>query len=540
MNAVKKQRLRVIYYVLSWLIVSLGHPSYFPLVCFLSGAGYGLFWLSQLGLSKKRMCISTFAWFFTIQLFHLSWMRSDLYQGIYTHILYVIIAVSLSILFMIMTTIGLRSHSLSKKRSVYFCFYMAALGIILELVRLLPFNGFTWNPLALPLASHLYSAQLASFGGVFFLSYLLLITNAFLLLAAIRKSLILACVWGLLSSFPYIYGYFRVESHQGKAGTYLSALIIETNLYPYVGAHEKQLAPWERWELILNSLAPYQNKSFDLILLPEGVIPFSYNESFYPSDWAQSICTHYLDAGAAFMESQMSTRAKVSNKYFISWISRAMHAPVIAGTDYTDKKFKSLNAAVYLDDQNERFYGKRSLLPMAEKIPFDFLKPLAKIYGIEDSYVAGDGAQVFPGAVKISPSICYEESQHSLMREGRVKGAKLFVNLTNDIWYPNSSLGSEHFIFSRLRAIENGIPLIRSCNAGISGGVDCIGKVIGSSFLPFDKEDVRAFPLIVPIKEISTAYSKYGDFWLWGFAFLIVIFERISFKRCKCLAKGGG
>ena len=64
------------------------------------------------------------------------------------------------------------------------------------------------------------------------------------------------------------------------------------------------------------------------------------------------------------------------------------------------------------------------------------------------------------------------------MREGRVKGARLFVNVTNDNYYPDSSLHKQHLFHARVRAVENGTPLIRSCNSGISAAIDSFGRIV--------------------------------------------------------------
>ena len=112
-------------------------------------------------------------------------------------------------------------------------------------------------------------------------------------------------------------------------------------------------------------------------------------------------------------------------------------------------------------------------------MPFSFLTVLSQYYGIKEFFTQGAKSEVFSDFFLISPSICYEELFPSLMREGRKAGAKLFVNLSNDGYYPSSRLPMQHFTQGLVRAVENGVPLIRACNTGVTGAVDSLGRVIG-------------------------------------------------------------
>src|SRR5262249_32659659 len=124
-------------------------------------------------------------------------------------------------------------------------------------------------------------------------------------------------------------------------------------------------------------------------------------------------------------------------------------------------------------------YEKRVLVPLAEYMPFKWCESLAKAYGIVSFYTPGKEAKVFEGFLPFAASICYEETFPDLIREGRLKGAEAFVNITNDNWYPNSKLPRQHFDHGKLRAIENGVPLFRACNSGVTTAVDSLGRICG-------------------------------------------------------------
>ena len=103
-------------------------------------------------------------------------------------------------------------------------------------------------------------------------------------------------------------------------------------------------------------------------------------------------------------------------------------------------------------------------------------------------------------------SICYEETFPRIMRKFSNEGALLFVNLTNDAWYPNTNLFKQHLYHARLRAVENGIPHVRACNGGVSAFIDSFGKII----LKLEKGE-KTLHFKMPIKIHSTLYQIWGD-----------------------------
>ena len=163
---------------------------------------------------------------------------------------------------------------------------------------------------------------------------------------------------------------------------------------------------------------------------------------------------------------------------------------------------------------------------MGEYIPFSFAKGLAEAYGLTGSFTHGKEAKVFNGKIKMGLSICYEETYGHMMRENKHKGAEILLNLTSDIWYPNSRLIYQHFDLARLRTVENGIPLLRACNTGITAGIDSLGRVTAQ--LGKDGQNIEAISdslrVAVPLYSYNTLYTYYGDWLIVGISLFAIGF----------------
>src|SRR6516165_6116716 len=131
-----------------------------------------------------------------------------------------------------------------------------------------------------------------------------------------------------------------------------------------------------------------------------------------------------------------------------------------------------------------------------------------------------------PNAPRVLPLICYEAIFPSdvATRDDR---AGWIINLTNDGWFGISSGPYQHLAQARMRAIEQGLPLVRAANTGISAVIDPLGRVISS--LPLGAEGVLDASL--PQALAPTIYGRFGDglaMLLVAAALIIVLRRRIS------------
>jgi len=156
-------------------------------------------------------------------------------------------------------------------------------------------------------------------------------------------------------------------------------------------------------------------------------------------------------------------------------------------------------------------YDKLHLVPFGEYLPFQHLLEKLGLQNLtkqSGGFTAGDRRHLItvPGAPLALPLICYE-----VIFPGEVapRGdrAGWIVNVTNDAWFGISTGPYQHFQQARVQAIEEGLPVVRAANTGISAVVDPAGRVIDS--LALGREGVLDSPLPRPIA--APLYARIGD-----------------------------
>ncbi len=154
-------------------------------------------------------------------------------------------------------------------------------------------------------------------------------------------------------------------------------------------------------------------------------------------------------------------------------------------------------------------YDKFHLVPFGEYMPLRSFLGLTKLTAGTVDFSPGDGLQTLrlPGLPPVGPLICYE-----VIFPGNVAAADdrpgWLLNLTNDGWYGISSGPYQHFAAARLRAVEEGLPLVRVAGTGISAIVDGYGRIIAR--LGLGEEGVVDGPLPSALASL-TPYGQFGD-----------------------------
>jgi apolipoprotein N-acyltransferase len=180
------------------------------------------------------------------------------------------------------------------------------------------------------------------------------------------------------------------------------------------------------------------------------------------------------------------------------------------------------NSVLVLDDGAKiaARYDKWRLVPGGEFLPFEsVLAPMGfrKLVTVPGSFTAGPGPRTFsiPHAPPAGMLICYEAIFPDLIVDS-INRPEWLINVTNDGWFGRSSGPHQHFAQARLRAIEQGLPIVRAANTGISAVIDSYGRVKTS--LGLGERGVIDAPLPRSLPD-ATLYARIGD---WAFLTLVL------------------
>ncbi len=531
--------------LISFLVVALGQPAFFTwLGPFAASVGFALHWKALGGFSLKKIGRISFFWFFCVQLVQLAWMVRLEYQGIYILFLYLLLSAGLALQFAFLTK---RVYKVPRLNFLYMG-AIAGLWTLFEWSRLHILCGFAFNFLGMSLSCTLVSLQMASLFGILGMSFWVIFTNLASLRLFRKPSISHGALLSVVLLLPCLYGFFHIRYHDaGERAEKRTTLLVQTSLtpsqkYSLKGRESEFIYPIKQWERAFESIALHKDTAIDLLVLPEAVLPYGLDMYIYQIEEVQDLFKRYFGERVSFLfppaHEPFAIGKRASNAYVLQTLAGVFKAPILAGLDYQDKMGDFYNSAFCFEPDRASFpkrYDKRVLLPLAECMPFSCLTALSKYYGIKDFFTQGKQAEVFAleDSLLLSPSICYEELFPSLMREGRKEGAELFVNLSNDGWYPSSKLPMQHFTQGLIRSVENGVPLVRACNTGVTGAVDALGRVVEIlKGVDGDVENVSGCLLVsLPKEHHVTGFVLWGEIPLILGSFFWVAFALLKFFK---------
>jgi len=188
-----------------------------------------------------------------------------------------------------------------------------------------------------------------------------------------------------------------------------------------------------------------------------------------------------------------------------------------AGPDGQPRYYNSL-LAIDAGGRVTATFDKFHLVPFGEYMPLRSWLPVGAIAGYGSEFSAGPGPVTLPlaGLPPVSPLICYEVIFPGAVVDASARPQWL-LNLTNDAWYGHTAGPHQHFAISRVRAVEEGLPLVRSAQTGISGVVDAHGRVTAE--LGLGARGVLDAALPVGLAD-PTIYGRAGD---WVLVVLLMI-----------------
>lgn len=195
--------------------------------------------------------------------------------------------------------------------------------------------------------------------------------------------------------------------------------------------------------------------------------------------------------------------------------------------------YRLYNSIVALNGQGDWLdsYDKHQLVPFGEFVPLRSVLPIEKITPGGTDFSRGPG----PRTVRIDnlppyqPLVCYEVVFPWLSASSPGERPAWLVNATNDAWYGMSPGPFQHFDATRLRAVEQGLPVVRAANTGISAVIDPYGRAIKR--LELDERGIidQALPRPLP----PTIYAQFGEWTALTLLVVIWIVTKILLFRRK-------
>ena len=411
-------------------------------------------------------------------------------------------------------------------------FKCAAVWVAIEMTISRFLTGFPWDLLGVSQFKLLPLIQVASFTGVYGVSFLIVWFSVSLVMTAtaLQQQPLRRISWAREIAFPaltllylILWGLFAMRTARVHQATTKIALIqpsIPQTLIWDKGADENRFQ-----QLLALSEQALTNK-VDVLVWPEASVP--------------NMLRHHEDTSNAVIE--LTRKHKV---WAILGSDDAELRP--GGTTLRDVDYFNSAFAVNPEGELTGIYKKRRLVIFGEYLPFVKQLPFVKYLSPIEETGFTPGTKPIPFNLKsldviASVLICFEDTFPHLVREYVEPNTDILVNLTNNGWFGESAAQWQHAATAVFRAVENRIPLVRCANNGLTCWVDSTGAM-HSTFFPGTNNIYKAGFKIVDVPVLAPGeartlsfYTRHGDVFGWAcFALtavnLAAIYIKLGLKR---------
>ena len=351
--------------------------------------------------------------------------------------------------------------------------------------------AFPWCRVSIAQSEFLPFLQSASLFGSYFITYIVLLINGLIAYAFLKPEkgkipLVIAVTVFVVNT---AFGVIRLALPDSSEGESFTAISLQGNISSsskWSGSVYDMLDIY--MDLAENSLDEAKNSGFSentLMLMPETALPVTIT-------------------GKSSIGSKIADFADKNDVCFV------------AGA-FSEQDGLSGNS-LFMFDKNGGMsdaYSKRVLVPFGEFVPYRcfltaIVPALDDINMLSSDLYEGNDTYIFETeAGKAGGIICYESVFPKLCRESVNDGAEILLVSTNDSWFGTSSALNHHLSASVIRAIENGVPVIRAANTGISALINRKGICVKTL-----EADRRGYVCAELTKGVRTLYSYTGDVFL--------------------------
>lgn len=382
-------------------------------------------------------------------------------------------------------------------------------------------TGQVWNALGYSQAFHPWLIQSARWGGVYAISFLLVLANSTIVLLLMQRrrlalSLILVLALIILAAS---YGARPSPPLKGEAsnGSILT-IAIQPNVPMEFSDETAEMKSLLDRHLALSSTASRELGGDAalkgaaptlprLVIWPESPMNFSYSRD-----------SHLREAVGTF--------------------ARTNHTSVLLNSLEPAPNNGSHNSAILVNQEGRIVaqYDKIRLMPFGEYVPLPrWLPGASSVRGIVGDFTPGSSYTLMPlGDLRAGVFICIEAAHPSIARRFAKDGAEVLINISNDGYLGPTPVMRQHLSNAIFRAVENDRPLIRVTNTGISAYIDSSGAVWDAT--PGFTQAVRTWT-VRKEKAETTFYTRHGDLFVYACALISLGFISATFvgKRSRTI-----
>jgi apolipoprotein N-acyltransferase len=373
---------------------------------------------------------------------------------------------------------------------------LAGAWTVLEWVRGVALTGFPWNPVGNVWVIWEPLLQAAAWGGVYGLSAITVFVAASFAMLSVEGRRALAVPISGLAILAVLSGAGFLRLSYTPGGTVPGVML--RIVQPNIDQRDKWRADRRAYNYarhIEMSGMPAGADAITHVIWPETATPFSV-----PTDTVRRRLMRRAIPEGGLLITGTPRFERSGGRVSGAWNSLAV----------VDERTQVIDV-----------YDKHHLVPFGEYVPFRDILPVEKVTLGSLDFTAGSGLRTLrlPGLPPFSPLICYEAIFPGGVARRDDRPAWL-LNVTNDAWFGNSAGPRQHFASARLRAVEEGLPLVRAANTGISGVIDPYGRVLHRLEIGQNGVLDSRLPLPVPV---PTLVSRYGNMLPLGCATILLI-----------------
>lgn len=371
----------------------------------------------------------------------------------------------------------------------------------LEWVRL-EVTGQLWNALGYSQAYHPWLIQPANWGGVYAVSFLIVTINSIVALLIIHRtkwSIVVAVSTALVVFDVIVASKYIPTGSVSISNEMLVYVAVQPNVPMYAGKSSEEIqALIDRHVSLsteaLKSVPNYAPKR--LVIWPESPMNFTYGTDY------------------RFQE-------------FVANFTRQNHTSLLFNSLEPAPNEGSYNSALLVNEEGRLIsqYDKIRLMPFGEYVPLpQWLPGASLISGIVGEFTPGSNYTLMPfgDTGKAGVFICIESAYPWIARKLTFDGANVLINISNDGYLGPTAVMRQHLANVIFRAVENGRPVVRVTNTGLSAMIEPNGR-IDDLTEPF-KPDVRIWGSH-PSDARNTVYTRKGDL----FVYICAVISAIIF-----------